>query len=68
MSHLRYTLIDQASMNELGHFDTLAEAIEARRRFVAAAPEAAVDLDIWDEDEDVLVEIEPEQRRPAPAA
>lgn len=68
MSKFRYALLDQASLNELGHFDTLAEAIETRARFVAAAPEAADDLEIWDQDDDVFVEIDPGQRRPAPAA
>ncbi len=68
MSKFRYALLDQASLNELGHFDALAEAVESRARFVAAAPEAADDLEIWDQEDDVLVELEPERRRPAPAA
>jgi hypothetical protein len=68
MTRFRYTLFDQASRNELGHFDTLAEAEEALTRFLAHAPEAADDLQIWDEDEDVRVEVDPAKLRPAPAA
>lgn len=67
-SRLRYTPIDQASRNELGHFDTLEDALQARARFVTAAPEAAEDLEIWDEDEDARVELDPEIVWPAQAA
>ena len=68
MSDERYTLIDQASRNELGHFDSLAEAEETLARFLAHAPQAAGDLEIWDEDEDVRIEVDPATLRPAPAA
>ncbi len=68
MTRLRYTLIDQGSLNELGHFDTLDEAVRARARFVTAAPDADGDLEIWDEDEDVRVAHDSENVRPAPAA
>jgi hypothetical protein len=68
MRRLRYTLIDQGSLNELGHFDTVEKAAEARARFAAQAPDAAADLEIWDEDEDERVVLEPDTVRPAPAA
>ena len=47
MSKNQYTLFDRASGNWLDWFDTLDEAKEARARWVAAAPEAAEDLEIW---------------------
>jgi hypothetical protein len=68
MSSGRYILLDQASMNQLGEFDTLAEAKETLARFLAHAPEAADDLEIWDDDEDVRIEIDPATLRLAPAA
>ena len=68
MSSGRYILLDQASMNQLGEFDTLAEAKETLARFLTHAPEAAGDLEIWDDDEDLRIEIDPATLRPAPAA
>ena len=68
MSKNQYTLLDRASRNFLGWFDTLAEAEETRARFVEAAPQAADDLEIWDEDEGIRIEVDPETLRPAPAA
>lgn len=68
MSENRYVILDQASMNEIGHFDTLPEAEEALARFVAAAPQNADDLEIWDDDEGAKVEVDPATLRPAPAA
>ena len=41
---------------------------ETLARFLAHAPEAAADLEIWDDDEDVRIEIDPATLRPAPAA
>jgi len=68
MSEGRYILFDQASRNQLGEFDTLAEAEETLARFLAAAPQAADDLEIWDDDEGVKVDVDPAKLRPAPAA
>ena len=68
MSSGRFILLDQASMNQLGEFDTLAEAKETLARFVAHTLEAAADLEIWDDDEDVRIEIDLATLRPAPAA
>jgi len=64
----RYILLDQLSRNQLGKFDTLAEAEEALRRFLALAPDAAEHLEVWDDDDDLRVEIDPETLCPAPAA
>lgn len=55
-------------MNQLGEFDTLAEAEEVLARFLEAAPQNADDLEIWDDDEGVKVEVDPATLRPAPAA
>ena len=68
MTSGRYIVLDQLSRNQLGEFDTLREAEEALRRSLAHAPNAAEHLEIWDDDEDVRVEIDPETLRPAPAA
>ena len=68
MSKNQYTLFDRASGNWLDWFDTLDEAKEARARWVAAAPEAAEDLEIWNYRKGVRIEVDPETLRPAPAA
>ena len=68
MSKNQYTLLDRASRNFLGWFDTLDEAEETLARFLAAAPEAAADLEIWDDKKGVRIEIDPETLLPAPAA
>ena len=68
MTSGRYILLDQLSRNQLGEFDTLAEAEEARARWVAAAPQAADDLEIWDDKKGVRIEVDPAKLRPAPAA
>ena len=68
MSKNQYTLFDRASGNWLDWFDTLAEAEEARARWAAAAPQAADDLEIWDDKKGVRIELDPETLRPAPAA
>ena len=68
MNEHRYTLFHRASGNWLDWFGTLAEAVEARNRWVAAAPDAAPELEIWDDEKGVQIELEPETVRPAPAA
>lgn len=64
----RYILLDQASMNQLGEFDTFAEAEETLLRFVAADVRAADSLEIWDDDLDTRVPVDPEKLRRAVAA
>ena len=68
MSSGRYILLDQLSRNQLGEFDTLAEAEETLARFLAAAPQAAADLEIWDDDEGIRIDVDPATLHPAPAA
>ena len=68
MNEGRYILFDRASRNQLGEFDTLPEAEETLARFLAAAPEAVHHLEMWDDDEGIILDIDPATLRPAPAA
>lgn len=68
MSEGRFILFDRASRNQLGEFNTLPEAEETLARFVAAAPEAVLDLELWDDDMGVILQVDPAKLRPAPAA
>ncbi len=68
MSEGRYIVFDRASRNQLGEFDTRAEAEETLARFLAHAPEAVDDLEIWDDDEGIILDVDPATLRPAPAA
>jgi hypothetical protein len=68
MAKNQYALLDRASRNFLDWFDTLEEAKEARARWVAAAPEAADDFEIWDDKKGVRIRLESDELRPAPAA
>ena len=68
MGDNQFTLLDRGSRNFLDWVDTLAEAEEARARWVAAAPEAADDLEIWDYEKGVRIETDPGTLHPAPAA
>jgi hypothetical protein len=68
MTSGRYILLDQLSRNQLGEFETLAQAEEALVRFLAHAPDAGEHLEIWDDDEGLRVEVDPVTLRPAPAA
>ena len=64
----RYILLDQASMNELGEFDTFAEAEACFLRFVKAEPTAVEHLEIWDDDEDVRLDVDPDKIQAVTAA
>lgn len=64
----RYILLDQASMNELGEFDTFPEAEETLLRFVRADARAAESLEIWDDDLAVRIPVDPAKLRDATAA
>jgi len=68
MSKNQYTLFHRPSGNWLDWFDTLDEAKEARARWVAAAPEAADDLEIWDDKKGMRIDLDAETSHPAPAA
>jgi hypothetical protein len=55
---LEYILFDRASGNQLGEFDTFEQAEATLLRYVAASPEAAPELEIWLEDEQLPVDPE----------
>jgi hypothetical protein len=57
----RYILLDQLSMNELGEFDTFAEAEACFLRFVKAEPTAVEHLEIWDDNEDIRLDVDPDK-------
>lgn len=64
----RYLLLDQASMNQLGEFDTFVDAEKTLLRFVAADARAADSLEIWDDELDVRMTVDPDKLRQATAA
>ena len=67
MSKQQYLLLDRASRNFLGEFETFEEAEKTLLRYVAACPEAADDLEVWHEDGTQLA-VDPEKLRPFTAA
>jgi len=64
----RYILLDQLSMNQLGEFDTFAEAEACLLRFVKAEPSAVEHLEIWDDDEDIRLDVDPDKIQAVTAA
>ena len=64
----RFVVLDQITRNQLGEFPTVEEAEACLLRFVEADPSAVEHLQIWDDELDVRLEIDPERLRPAPAA
>ena len=68
MNELPYILLDQASMNQLGEFETYEEAEEVFFRFVRPSPSAAEHLEIWHEDGIEPIRVDPEKLRPFTAA
>lgn len=55
---MRFILLDQASANQLGEFATFEEAEAALLRFAGADPAAVPDLEIWDDDQDIRLDID----------
>lgn len=68
MSKDRYTLLHRPSRNFIDWFDTLEEAIEGRKQWVADAPHNAPDLEIWDDEKGVQIALDLETGQPATAA
>lgn len=68
MNKDQFTLLHRPSKNFLDWFDTLEEAVVARERWVAADPRAAPELELWDYDKGVQIELDPETGQPATAA
>jgi hypothetical protein len=62
MNEPEYILLDRATRNQLGEFDTFEKAEETFFRYVSAAPSAAEHLEIWHED-DGRLEVDPEKIR-----
>ena len=68
MSRHRFIVLDQLTRNQLGEFATLDEAEACFLRFVKAAPSAASHVEIWDDDEDRRLDVDPEKIRAVTAA
>lgn len=68
MNPHRFVILDQLSRNELGHFSTRAEAEECWLEFVRTEPSVVADLEIWDRDEGVRLDVDPDKIRPVTAA
>ena len=66
MSDEPFILLDRASRNILGEFESLESARADRLEWVGATSDAAESLEIWHGD--VQIPIEPESLQPAPAA
>ncbi len=67
MGEKPYVLLDRASRNFLGEFETLGEAEAALLRFVRADASAADDLELWHDDRE-RVPVDPEKLGPAAGA
>ena len=61
MNKYRFIVFDQLSRNQLGEFATLEAAEECFLRFVRADPSAAEHLEIWDDDEEIKLRVDPEK-------
>jgi len=59
MNECRYIVLDQLSRNQLGEYPTVEEAEACFLRFVKAEPSAVEHLEIWDDDEDIRLAIDP---------
>jgi hypothetical protein len=66
MSDDLFILLDRASRNILGEFESLQDAQTDRLEWVGAAPEAAQSLEIWHGD--IQVPVDPESLHTSPAA
>jgi hypothetical protein len=66
MSEEPFILLDRASRNILGEFESLNDARTDRLEWVDAASEADESLEIWHGD--VRIPIDPESLQPSPAA
>lgn len=59
MNRYRFVVFDQLTRNQLGEFPTVDEAEECLLRFVKAESSAAEHLEIWDDDEDIRLDVDP---------
>ena len=60
MGEKPYVLLDRASRNFVGEFETFEEAETALLRFVKAEPDTADDLELWHE-ESTRLPVDPEK-------
>ncbi len=67
MGEKPYVLLDRASRNFVGEFETFEEAETALLRFVKADVSAAGDLELWHEERERLP-VDPEKLRRATGA
>ncbi len=68
MNKQRFIVLDQLTRNQLGEFATVDEAEACFLRFVKAAPGAASHIEIWDDDEDRRLDVDPDKIRAVTAA
>ena len=59
MGEHRFVVFDRLSRNQLGEFRTIDAAEECLLRFVRAEPDAAKHLEIWDDDRDEILGVDP---------
>ncbi len=68
MSEYRYVVFDRLSRNQLGEFPTLDDAEACFLRFVKAEPSAVEHLEIWDDDKEIRLDIDPRKIEAVTAA
>ena len=59
MSEHRFIAFDRLSRNQLGEFATIDAAEECLLRFVRADSNAAGHLEIWDDEKDAILSVDP---------
>ena len=59
MNRYRFIVFDRLSRNQLGEFSTLEAAEECFLRFVGTEPTAAEHLEIWDDDKEIKLRVDP---------
>ena len=68
MGSNRFIVFDRLSRNQLGEFPTLEAAEECFLRFVRADRSAADHLEIWDDDKEIKLRVDPEKLSAVTAA
>ena len=66
MAEFAYVLLDRATANFLGEWDTYEAAEETYLEYIRADPEAIERLELWHEDE--RIHVDPEKIRAVTAA
>jgi hypothetical protein len=61
MNEHRFIVFDRLSRNQLGEFPSIDAAEECLLRFVRADRSAAEHLEIWDDEEDAILSVDPEK-------